>query len=363
MPVSKKPGKPELVKKGLARMEKGKLKLSLKGKKRLALMEKKYDRVSRKKLDTLLKALKETGKVPQEKLPGIISERISVSGKRLSLARLKDGNVRLVVVKGAFFPHTVTRRQYFFTTTLQREFTNAINRKVIKPTYYEIRPVKYLAASGKFIVSRYYSRPSAGDVIYEFDRKKILNALTQKRSLNELKKELLGKEFKPSTVLDLAKIKSSEATSMLKNMLSHKNPEVRGFACYGLALSGLKEAAGFLNKARVSDPNAFVRWRAAVSIYLLEQVEKGKSVQNALFRSPAASLFISNNPNITSSKIQRMFNEFRGHFNLLEPIARKKVRENHGYKTFHADADNISNILLFGFDGKEKFRIGIIDQG
>jgi hypothetical protein len=362
--------KPGLVERGLARRYKGKLRLTPEGRRRLGELRQTYDHISEATIGKFLQSLHGKTMRGVRRLPEVMTRNIAVSGGRLSLARVETrSGHKAVVIKGILLPHTVPRRQYFFMRAVERAFSRAIENGTIKPRYYSFRPVRYLAASGRFILSRYYPRPSLADIIYELDRAKLLEIMQRKRprGLKSIREDLKNRNVfkKLEAIIDLGRIASDEAKITLKKMLESSNsPLVRGFACYALALTGDLKMRAVLNNVRLTDESGFVRWRAAVAMYLLKQVRRGVTEpENLIPKNLIPAIFLTSNPGITYSKLRQMFDEVKAHFAIVEPIARQSVKRYRGYRKFHIDIENPGNILVFGFDGKERFTIGLIDQG
>jgi len=356
---------PHLVKTGTAMEKKGRLVLTRKGRRELSRVQAEYDRVPKSALDRLMGSL--NGKVQElRRLPGIMSGRIAISGERLSITRLEKNNGKTMVVKGAFFPHTVTKRQYQFMQALERTFNKFISSKSLKPRYYSFRPVKYLAADGKFLVSRYYHRPSVGDIVFELDRKHLLRYLNNASAEKEINSGQKSRsEKRIYAILELGQKPGEESISRLERILKYGDSVIdRGFACYALGLTGNPRVRSMLNKARVSDKNAFVRWRAAVAMDFLKKTQRGITDKNKLFpRKQVPSIFLTNNPGINYQKIEQMFNELKNDVKTIEPAVRERVKKEYSYKQFHVDEKNIGNVLVFGFNGKDRFTVGLIDQG
>ncbi len=356
---------PHLVKTGMARKKRGGLVLTREGRRKLSSARAEYDRVPKNALDRLMVSLDR--KVQElRRLPGVMSGKIAVSGKRLSITRVGKDSGKTMVVKGAFFPHTITKRQYLFMQALESNFNKFISSRLLKPRYYSFRPVKYLAANGKFLVSRYYHRPSIGDIVFELDRRLMLryfdNAFRE-REINGSREA--GGEKRVQTIMGLGQELGEKSIPALERILrSAESAADRGFACYALALTGKPEVRSALDKARLTDKSAFVRWRAAVAMDILKKTQRGITDKNKLFpKKQVPSIFLTNNPGITYSKIERMFGELESDLRMIEPIARRQVRREHGYKQFHVDEKNIGNVLVFGFNGKDRFKVGLIDQG
>ncbi|MCD6478368.1 MAG: HEAT repeat domain-containing protein [Candidatus Diapherotrites archaeon] len=361
--------KPGLVERGLARRYKGKLRLTPEGRRRLGELRQTYDHIPEATIGRFLQSLHGKTMRSVRRLPEVMTRNIAISGGRLSLARVETrSGRRAVVIKGILLPHTVPRRQYFFMRAVERAFLRAIQNRTLKPRYYSFRPVRYLAASGRFILSRYYPRPSLADIIYELDRTKLLEVMRRKRqSMKSIGENLRNRNvFKRiEAIVDLGRIANEEAKTTLKKILeTSSSPLVRGFACYALALTGDLKMRKILNNVRLTDESGFVRWRAAVAMYMLRQVRRGAKDPSVLIpKNIIPSIFLANNPGITYSKLRQMFDEVKAHFAVVEPIARQSVKRYRGYKKFHIDMENPGNILVFGFDGKERFTIGLIDQG